>query len=118
MTQGWQNWSGSVQCAPASIVRPRTESELAPIVRAASRVRVTGAGHSFTPLCETEGTLVDLCDLEGDLAVASDRTSAWAPAGWSLRRLTEALWQVGLSLANQGDVNPQTLAGAISTGTH
>ena len=39
-------------------------------------------------------------------------------AGWSLARITEILWEKGASLLNQGDVNPQSLAGAIGTGTH
>jgi FAD-linked oxidoreductase len=118
MSLGWTNWSGSVTAAPALIVRPRTEDELAATVRASRKVRVVGAGHSFMPLCETDGALIDLADLGATVAVAPDRRSVWAPAGWSLKRLTQALWDKGLSLANQGDVNPQTLAGAIATGTH
>jgi hypothetical protein len=51
----WRNWSGSVVAHPAAIARPRDEEELASIVRAAQQVRVTGAGHSFMPLCETTG---------------------------------------------------------------
>jgi FAD-linked oxidoreductase len=70
------------------------------------------------PLCETDGTLVSLADLEGDVEVSADRTRAWAPAGCSLSRLTPALWERGASLINQGDVDPQALAGAIATGTH
>jgi FAD-linked oxidoreductase len=114
----WRNWSGSVVARPASIVRPRNEHELASAVRNAARVRATGAGHSFMPLCETDGTLVALDAMEGDLAVAPDRQTVDTPAGWSLKRLTERLWSEGLSLANQGDVNPQSLAGALATGTH
>ncbi len=114
----WRNWSGSVVANPAVIARPRDEAELAAIVRDAAQVRVTGAGHSFMPLCETTGTLVSLDDMAGELIVAGDRQSVDAPAGWSLKRLTEALWAQGLSLANQGDVNPQTLGGALATGTH
>jgi FAD-linked oxidoreductase len=115
---GWRNWSGSVSAHPRLILRPRDEAELSRAVRAATRVRVTGAGHSFMPLCETDGLLVSLDDMAGTVKVAPDRQSVRAPAGWSLRRLTEALWQEGLSLANQGDVNPQSLAGAMATGTH
>lgn len=70
------------------------------------------------PLCATDGLLLDLSVLEGDIEVAEDRTSVWAPAGMSLAKLTARLWSMGLSLANQGDVNPQSLAGAISTATH
>lgn len=114
----WRNWSGSVVSHPARIARPRNEAELAAIVRESSRLRVTGAGHSFTPLCQTDGTLVSLTDIEGDLVVAADRRTIEAPGGWSLKRLTEALWEQGLSLPNQGDVNSQSLAGALATGTH
>ncbi|CAN5291359.1 L-gulono-1,4-lactone dehydrogenase [soil metagenome] len=114
----WRNWSGSVEAHPASIARPHTEAELSALVAAAQAVRVTGAGHSFMPLCATDGLLLDLADLEGEIVVAPDRKTADCPAGWSLAKLTEALWAQGLSLSNQGDVNPQSLAGAISTGTH
>ncbi len=114
----WRNWSGSVVAHPAAIARPRDEAELAAIVRGAAQVRVTGAGHSFMPLCETSGTLVSLDDMAGELIVAPDRQSVDSPAGWSLKRLTEELWARGLSLPNQGDVNPQSLGGALATGTH
>jgi len=114
----WQNWSGSVVAQPATIARPRDEAALADIVLASAQVRVAGAGHSFMPLCETEGTLVSLDDMAGELVVAADRQSVDAPAGWSLKRLTAALWAEGLSLPNQGDVNPQSLAGSLATGTH
>lgn len=114
----WSNWSGSVDAQPAEILEPRTEAELAAIVARSPKVRVVGAGHSFMPLCETPGTLFRLDDLEGRIEVAADRKSVRAPAGWSLKKLTKALWDEGLSLPNQGDVNPQSLAGAISTGTH
>lgn len=118
MGASWHNWSGSVVATPRTLLRPRDEAELARAVAAADKVRVTGAGHSFMPLCATDGLLVSLEDMAGDLVVSPDRTRVTAPAGWSLKRLTAALWEQGLALINQGDVNPQSLAGATSTGTH
>ncbi|MBC7768191.1 MAG: FAD-binding protein [Phycisphaerales bacterium] len=118
MSVQWRNWSGSVEARPEQIARPRTEAELAEIVRTAKKLRVVGAGHSFMPLCETDGALVSLAEIEGAIELSADRTRAWAPAGMSLAKLTAALCEEGLSLINQGDVNPQTLAGAVSTGTH
>ncbi|KQY26143.1 FAD-linked oxidoreductase [Caulobacter sp. Root487D2Y] len=115
---GWSNWSGSVAASPRLIARPRNAGELASLVAQASKVRVVGAGHSFMPLCETSDLLLNLTDYEGAVEIAPDRKTVWAPAGWSLKRLTAALWAQGLSLINQGDINPQSLAGAISTGTH
>ena len=114
----WRNWSGSVLARPAEIVHPVDEAALQVAISAARKVRVVGAGHSFMPLCETDGVLLKLEDMAGELIVADDRKTVWAPAGWSLRRLTADLWAQGLSLPNQGDVNPQALAGAIATGTH
>ncbi|MES2056367.1 MAG: D-arabinono-1,4-lactone oxidase [Pseudomonadota bacterium] len=114
----WRNWSGSVVARPADIVHPVTEDDLSKRIAQAGKVRVVGAGHSFMPLCETDGLLLCLDSLEGSIEIAPDGRSAWAPAGWSLARLTRALWDKGYSLPNQGDVNPQSLAGAVSTGTH
>jgi len=113
----WSNWSGSVT-ASGEVARPRSEDELAALVRSANRLRVTGAGHSFMPLCESGELIVSLDDMAGAIHVAADRRTARIPAGWSIRRLTAALWEEGLALANQGDVNPQSLAGAMATGTH
>lgn len=114
----WRNWSGSVTAQPAAIERPRTLVELQALVAGAERVRVTGAGHSFMPLCETDGLLLHLADMEGEIMVCDDGVSAWVPAGWPIERLTPALWERGLSLANQGDIDKQAIAGALATGTH
>ena len=99
-TAEWQNWSGSVQAQPARLASPRTEDELATLVRGAAKVRVVGAGHSFMPLCATTGTLLSLAELDSPIEIAADGASAWVPAGWSLKRLTVALWERGYSLPN------------------
>jgi FAD-linked oxidoreductase len=113
----WSNWSGSVT-ASAQVARPQSEDELAALVRSANKLRVTGAGHSFMPLCESGELIVSLDNMAGTIHIAGGRRTARIPAGWSIRRLTAALWEEGLALANQGDVNPQSLAGAMATGTH
>lgn len=113
----WSNWSGSVT-AEAQVSRPQSADELAALVRDARKLRAVGAGHSFMPLCESGERILGLDAMPGEIRVASDRRTAHIPAGWSIRRLTAALWEEGLALANQGDVNPQSLAGAMATGTH
>ena len=67
----WRNWSGSVEAHPGLIARPRTEGEVQALVAGAAAVRVAGAGHSFMPLCATDGLLLDLSELEGDIVVRS-----------------------------------------------
>src|SRR5262252_8385724 len=108
MTEPWHNWSSSVAARPARIVAPRSEDELAAAVRIADQVRVVGAGHSFMPLCATDGTLVQLAALDSPVELASDGASAWAPGGWSLQRVAAALLQLGYSLPNQGDIDSQS----------
>jgi FAD-linked oxidoreductase len=121
----WRNWSGS-EGSPASILQPRDEAELAQALRRHAYVRPLGAGHSFMPLCAphapqsetSRSALIHLGQIAGEIAIAADRQTALVPAGWSIARITEQLWAHGLSLPNQGDVNPQALAGAMATGTH
>lgn len=114
----WRNWSGSVLASPSRIERPRNSEELAELVAKADKLRVVGAGHSFMPLCETEGLLLNLEDMTGELEISDDRKSVWSPAGWPISKLTRELWKHGLSLSNQGDIDKQAIGGAIATGTH
>ena len=114
---GWSNWSGSV-ASPVATTRPQSEDELAHRVRTATKVRSTGPGHSFMPLCASDELILNLDALPGAITIAPDRETARIPAGWSIKRLTAALCDEGLALANQGDVNPQSLAGAMATSTH
>jgi FAD-linked oxidoreductase len=85
-------------------------------VAAARRVKVAGAGHSFTDIACTDGVMVDLSRMNRLLAVDGDEVTV--EAGITIRELGPALAARGLALENQGDVDPQTLAGAICTATH
>ena len=117
----WSDWSGRQHCTPARVLRPATEDELAEVLRAAASdglvVRPVGSGHSFTPLCVTDGMQVDLSRLDRLLDV-DDAGVATAQAGITLHALSAALHQRGRALENLGDVDTQTLAGALATGTH
>ena len=114
----WRNWSGSVVAAPSAQAHPATEPELQQLVATAAKVRVVGTGHSFMPLCATDGLLLSLARLDGEIEIAADRQSAWVPAGMAIGKLTAALWDLGFSLINQGDIDKQAIAGAVSTATH
>lgn len=118
----WANWAGNVQAAPRAIAQPATLDELrAALLDAANHgdtVRVAGAGHSFAPLCTTGGTLLDLSLLAGIERVAPDTGDATIWAGTRLFNLGGPLQDAGRALLNQGDIDRQALAGAVSTGTH
>lgn len=118
----WANWSGELSCSPAEVVRPRTVEELREaVLRAADagrRVRVAGAGHSFTPVVPTDGTLVRLDALDRVLDVDRSAGTVTVQAGASLHALSRALEQEGLALANLGDIDVQAVGGALATATH
>jgi L-gulono-1,4-lactone dehydrogenase len=118
----WRNWAGNQGCRPVEVLRPRSEAELVEGVRRAAEagrtVRAVGSGHSFTPIALSDGTLVDLRHLRRILAIDRRRATVEVEAGITLRALNRELARVGLALENLGDIDEQTLAGAISTGTH
>jgi FAD-linked oxidoreductase len=116
---GWSNWSGWVRATPSSMLSPSSEDELALAIRdAKGPVRVVGSGHSFTPLCETAGTLLSLDRLQGVVGVDLPACRATVRAGSKIHSLGRPLHDAGVGLKNQGDIDRQAIAGAVSTGTH
>ncbi|HEY4313385.1 MAG TPA: D-arabinono-1,4-lactone oxidase [Pirellulales bacterium] len=118
----WSNWSGSVTCSPGEILYPASEAEVAAIVRRATHeqkiVRVAGTGHSFMPLCASDDILLSLDRLAGVEWADTKAGRAAIHAGTKIHALGEPLAVHGLALENQGDVDVQAIAGAVSTGTH
>jgi FAD-linked oxidoreductase len=115
----WSNWSGSVSCRPYAIIAPKDELELAAAVRKAEGVvRVPGTGFSFTPLNATSGTLIDLMAFTGVQGFDPEREVATLAAATPLWEIGPLLHQMGYGLKNMADIDRQTLAGAVSTGTH
>jgi len=118
----WNNWSGYVSCPDAQVVAPASAAALAQLLRDAAgagrSVRVAGAGHSFSPLLQTDGFIVSLDRLQGVIAVDARARTARVHAGTRLAALGAALAEQGLAMENLGDINVQSIAGATSTGTH
>lgn len=118
----FRNWSGHVHAHPHTYSSPASADELSALIATAAsagdRVRVVGAGHSFTPVAAGEDVMVNLDELSGIIAVDEESRRVRFHAGTRLRDIPALLAPYGLALANQGDVNPQSLAGAISTSTH
>jgi L-gulonolactone oxidase len=118
----WRNWAGDQQCKPVSTEWPSSLDELQAIVgrrsRSGEQIRAAGSGHSFTDIACTDGLMLRVERMSRLLDV--DRASGLAKveAGMGLRRLSDELDRHGLALENLGDIDKQTLAGAISTGTH
>ena len=118
----WTNWVGNQSFVPAEIKRVASEKDVIAAVAAAAgegrRIRTFGAGHSFSPVVETSGTLLDMSALSGLISTDREKRMATTWAQTPIRAFGDALWEDGLALANQGDIDAQTIAGAIATATH
>ena len=118
----WSNWAGDQRCEPAAVERPSGVGEVAGAVEravAAGRgVRVAGSGHSFTAAVLTDGTLLSLDRMGAVLDADPSSGLVRVEAGIRLHALSRALAEHGLAMPNLGDIDEQSVAGAISTATH
>ena len=118
----WRNWSALAESTPRQVLTPATTGEVVDAVRRAresgTTVKMTGTGHSFTPIGAPEHTWLRPDALTGIVEVDRSAMTVTARAGTRLHDLNLALERLGLSLHNMGDIAEQTLAGAVSTGTH
>lgn len=116
-----RNWARSKSFAPSTIEHPASLDELrAAIGRAAAagaKVKVFGAGHSWSDAHRTDGHAIVLDRLRG-VAVDAAARRATAQGGARVYEVNRALTDAGLALENLGSISEQTLAGAVSTGTH
>lgn len=122
MKATWKNWSGSLKFTPQQIAEPENEDELCELYREARKkgmnVRVAGAGHSSSPLVHTRALLVSLKKFRSVSDADAASRTAWVGAGTTVKDAGRMLLEHQLSLHNTGDVDVQTLVGAICTGTH
>ncbi|WP_020061520.1 D-arabinono-1,4-lactone oxidase [Bacillus sp. 123MFChir2] len=114
--QRWRNWTGNVQGVPQYTMYPKSIEEVTQAVEfakeAGKRIRVVGSGHSFTSLVQTDEILISLDKLQGMIEINSQTLIVEVWAGTKLFQLGEILQE------NLGDIDAQSIAGAISTGTH
>ena len=118
----WQNWAGTASADPVRRAWPRSTEEIASAVMSAAKdgltVRALGSGHSFTPAAATSGVALDLSTWSGIIGADLESGLVTVRSGTTIRDLNAALDALGLAMANLGDIDAQTVSGAISTGTH
>jgi FAD-linked oxidoreductase len=118
----WRNWAGDERCGPLAILHPGSVAEIAlaleRAVREGLRVRVAGAGHSFSDIACSEGMLLVLDRMQNVLEVDRSSGLVRVQAGIAIAQLNARLAAHGLALENLGDIDVQSIAGAISTATH
>jgi len=117
----WRNWAGNQRTDPVRTVAAHDTGDVVAAVKDAARdglrLKAVGSGHSFTAIAVPDGVAVRAPSDPRLLQV--DATGlATVPAGMTLRTLSPLLWARGRALPNLGDIDAQTLAGAIATGTH
>ncbi|MDX6648210.1 MAG: L-gulono,4-lactone dehydrogenase [Solirubrobacteraceae bacterium] len=118
----WRNWAGDQHCAPFAQVRAASREDVTATVQRAAAdgrtVRAVGAGHSFTDIALTNGYQLSLDAM--DRVLDADRQSGLVrvQGGISIRELNRRLWDLGLAMENLGDIDSQSIAGAVSTATH
>ena len=118
----WRNWGRVESAEPIYRARPTSVEEVSAVVLRARElglpVKAIGAGHSFTAIAAAPGVQLDLAGLDGLLDVDAERRRITIGAGTNLYQLPALLAPHGLAMENLGDIDRQTVAGAISTGTH
>jgi FAD/FMN-containing dehydrogenase len=122
MGDTWENWSGSLRFSPERTERPENENALSDLVCRAAEgrrtIRPAGTGHSSSPLLATRDTLVSLDAFRGIESYDPAKREATLWAGTTLGEAGGLLLGLGLAMPNLGDVDVQSVAGALATGTH
>jgi FAD-linked oxidoreductase len=119
----WRNWAGTVAATPARRLRPVCVEDISAAVKTAAStgltVRALGSGHSFTAAAACEGGVaLDLSGWTGIVASDASTGLVTVRSGTTIRSLNTALDGLGLAMANLGDIDAQTIAGALASGTH
>jgi L-gulonolactone oxidase len=118
----WRNWAGTESATGLEVLRPSSVEEMSAAVKSAAeqgkQLKAVGSGHSFTG-CAAPGQVMIRLDGLAAITQADSETGRVAlGAGTDLRKLNTGLAAFDLAMANLGDIDRQTISGAISTGTH
>ncbi|MEM9656226.1 MAG: D-arabinono-1,4-lactone oxidase [Actinomycetota bacterium] len=123
----WSNWSGRQTASPSRVVTPaRLDDFIDAVADARSNgwtVRAVGASHSHSRVAAPDGMLVETDGWQGVLDHRPAGPDGASPtvtvrSGTRIHQLGEPLHHLGYGLINQGDIDRQSIAGAIGTGTH
>ncbi len=118
----WKNWAETVTATPRNYVKAQSVEEICQIVKSAAaekrKIRMVASGHSFTKLCASDDIMMDISALLGIVEMDKPNRQITFWAGTTVRKVGVLCLESGLAQENLGDFDLQTLAGAISTGTH
>lgn len=118
----WRNWARTEQVTPVRVERPASGDEVVDAITRARAdalpVKAIGSGHSFTGIAVAPGVQLDLTELAGLSHLDAQSGLVTLAAGMKLRDASALLHEHGLAFENLGDIDVQSISGAVSTGTH
>ncbi|GLZ32653.1 L-gulonolactone oxidase [Lentzea sp. NBRC 105346] len=114
----WTNWARTATANPVRVVHPASTDEIAAAVTSAGRVRARGSGHSFNDIAVAPEVAMDLDRWTGIVRADVETGLVTVRSGTPLHALNADLHRLGLAMPNLGDIDAQTIAGAVSTSTH
>src|SRR5579872_7378466 len=112
------NWAGNESCLVKNFYQPTSEEEIVEIIKNHKKIRFTGSGHSWNSICLTSEAMINLDEYNKVLGLDKEKRQIRVQPGIKLWQLNEYLDKQGFALTNLGSISKQSLAGAISTGTH
>lgn len=122
MAHTWSNWSKTVSTTPTDVATPWTiealEASINEAIAQCRRIKAVGSGHSFTSIAAADDIQLDLTNYTGIVAFDQQRGRVTLRSGTRLWQIARLLDGSGWAMENLGDINQQSIAGAISTGTH
>ncbi|KAK3394408.1 D-arabinono-1,4-lactone oxidase-domain-containing protein [Podospora didyma] len=117
-----RTWARTYSSLPELFIQPQSLAEVEKAVNLARkyrrRITTVGSGHSPSDMTCTSSWLVNLDRFNKVISIDKATGICVLQAGIRLYQLSEELAAVGLALPSLGSINEQSIAGAISTGTH
>ncbi len=114
----FQNWAQNIHLEIPYLYQPENFEEAIEIIHNHKKVRLVGSGHSWNNLWNETEALIDFSHLTFEPVIHPEILEVEIPAGMKLWQINEFLDSKNLALQNLGSIDQQSIAGAISTGTH
>ncbi|WP_020529829.1 FAD-binding protein [Flexithrix dorotheae] len=124
-------WKNTIKIAKRKIpfyIIPQSIDDIVTVIKKAEsenkRIKAVGSGHSFSDVALPKEYLVNLKKINKALKLPSflrdtNQLLVHVEAGMTIQKFNKIMdKKEGLCITNMGGIDEQTLAGAISTGTH
>lgn len=115
-------WARTFHSSPELYIQPESLEEVEKAItlarRCRKRITTVGCGHSPSDMTCTSSWMMNLDKYNKIIDVHKEKGLVTMQAGIRLYQLGAELDKLGLAMPNLGSIDDQSIAGAISTGTH